>query len=341
MADFIRNIGGGTQLMIREGPLPYQFLFFVRTGAQTYNYQQPWTWGVKFSDGDVYISPQRTFRMVKGGAWQFMGWIEDFGDFGPNFEVMVRIVNTGLGFPTYDFWQPFSRTRRPDPPVGPGVTDRTPNSLRAILNWGFDGGPSLGGLPVLESEIWWSWDDRPRFLIPNTKDHVVGGLHPKTNYFFWGKLRNALGWSDMGQMTVAETHGVPDPPVPPFFHHIGQDRVTADLYIPPGWKDGGRPIDYWEFGYGQNPLGPTDLIRGPRVEIKNLDPGKQYYFWARGANAYGAGPWSVRSEALLVAGATVFLNGVPRRAVPYQKVNGVWRLVRPWVNHAGVWKESR
>lgn len=340
MADFIREIGGGTRLMIREGPLPYQFLFYVQTGPQTYNYQQPWTWGVKFSDGNVYISPQKTFRMVKGGGWQFMGWIEDFGDFGPNFEVMVRIVNTGLGFPTYDFWQAFTRTSRPAPPIGPHATDHTDNSMRVFLEWGQDGGPSLGGLPVLESEIWWSWDPVPRHFVPGPS-HIFTGLFPKTNYFFWGKLRNAKGWSDLGIRTVAETHGTPDAPIPVFFHSIQQDRVIADFYVPDGWKDGGRPIDEWQIGYGKSPDTPTHFTTGPRVEIKNLDHGRRYYFWARGRNAYGWGHWSARSEALLVAGATVNVNGTPRRAVPYQKVNGVWRLVRPWAKNAGVWRESR
>lgn len=340
MADFIREIGGNTRLMIREGPGPFQFQFFIQTGAQTYNYQQKWNFGVKYSDGDIGNTWMRTFRMEKGGKWQYMGMLEDMGDLGPYFEIRLTVIGSGLGFPTYDFWQPFTRATRPAPPAGPGVTDRTPNSLRAILDWGFDGGPSLGGLPVLESEIWWSWDTTPRFVINNTRDHVFTGLFPKTNYFFWGKLRNALGWSDFGARTAAETHGVPDAPTPVFFHQVGQDRVVADMFVSDSWKDGGRPIEEWQIGYSKTPDAPIGIATGPRVEIKNLDPGQRYYFWARGRNAYGWGPWSLRSDVLLVAGSIITLYGVAHRAVPYQKVNGVWRLVRPWAKRAGYWKES-
>lgn len=339
MADFIREIGGNTRLMIREGPGPDQFQFFVQTGPSTYNYQQPWDFGVKFSNGGIANSTRRTFRMEKGGKWQYMGMLEDMGGLGQQFEVRLTIHNTGLGFPTYHFWQPFVRNSRPDPPVPPMLTEFTPSSIRAFLDWGFDGGPSLGGLPVLESEIWWSWDTTPRFVV-NTKDHVFTGLHQKTNYFFWGKLRNDLGWSDLSGRSVAETHGVPDAPIPVFFHHIGQDRVIADLFVSERWKDGGRPIEEWQIGYGKNPNTPEFFVTGPRVEIRNLDPGMRYYFWARGRNAYGWGAWSVRSEVLLVAGARIPVDGIYRRAVPYIKVDGVWRLARPWAKNAGFWKES-
>jgi len=74
--------------------------------------------------------------------------------------------------------------------------------------------------------------------------------------------------------------------------------------------------------------------------IGALQPGTTYYFWARGRNAKGWGPWSARSTGRTIAGARVKQNGVWKDAIPYVKVNGVWKLARPYSKVNGTWKKS-
>lgn len=324
MTDYLKDIGGNTTLMIRD--LNPRVEFWVRTGSDTWNYQQDWSF-----EGPGFNSGRRQFRMEKGGAWQFMG-AHDFP--GGRINVRLTIFDEDLGFPTSDFWQTLTRVVLPGAPP-PSVWERTPNSIHVTL----DGG-SNGGAPILESEIWWSWDQTPRFRISNTRDTWVAGLNARSRYFFWGKQRNELGWSDFGPRAEGRTLGVPDPPLPVFFREVGQDRVTADFYIPDGWYDGGAPIEEWAFGYGLNPGGPSFDVPGPNKQIKDLEPGQTYYFWAAGRNAFGWSNWSQRSEVQLIAGLLITIDNQPHRAVPYEKVDGVWRIVRPWSKSAGIWKES-
>lgn len=62
--------------------------------------------------------------------------------------------------------------------------------------------------------------------------------------------------------------------------------------------DGQSPILEWQVGYGPDPNGPifTTPSNGTSV-IGNLARGTTYYFWTRGRNALGWGPWSARTSA--------------------------------------------
>jgi len=71
----------------------------------------------------------------------------------------------------------------------------------------------------------------------------------------------------------------------------GMDAVFS------GNGDGGSGIYIWQIGYGTEPDGPTAYINTFSTHISGLTPGATYYFWARGQNAQGFGPWSVRSSA--------------------------------------------
>jgi hypothetical protein len=106
--------------------------------------------------------------------------------------------------------------------------------------------------------------------------------------------------------------------------------------------DGGAPILEWQAAYGTNPGAAQKFISSTGTSVvTGLLPNTTYYFWSRGRNAVGWGPWSVRSSAQTLAGARVRIGGVWVDAVPYVKVSGVWKRAQPYVKVSGIWKPSQ
>jgi hypothetical protein len=57
----------------------------------------------------------------------------------------------------------------------------------------------------------------------------------------------------------------------------------------------------WELGYGTNPSTPVTIISSTGTSVvTGLSSGTTYYFWARGVNSVGNGPWSGRGSAMTV-----------------------------------------
>jgi len=330
VTDYVRDIGGNTTLMIRH----YQnmdFDFYVKTGVDTYNSSQDWEYA--FVGAPVN---HRVHNLVRGGGWQLLGSHRG-GDMGADFDIRLTIFDEGLGFPTYNFIQHISLIRRPDPPAAPYMIERSTSFIRVSFDWGFDGGPYLGGAPILEAEMWASYDTVPRFLHSNTNDTYFTGLSPKTRYFFWGKYRNAAGWSDLGLRSEFWTSGVPDKPLAPAVSGI--NALTArGAHRTPDPGNGGFPILEFQTGYGLDPVTPTAFISGKNINLTALNPAKKYYFWARARNIIGWGPWSNRTDVQLPAGGWAKDAGVWKRALPWINVGGVWKIASPNVPINGTWK---
>lgn len=104
---------------------------------------------------------------------------------------------------------------------------------------------------------------------------------------------------------------------------------------------GGGTILEWQIGWGLALNTPQKYTKsGGTTTFTGLDPAKTYFFWSRGRNAAGWGPWSVRSSARTNAGAFVRVGGVWKEAVPYVRVGGKWKLAEPWVRASGKWKRT-
>lgn len=205
---------------------------------------------------------------------------------------------------------------------------------------------SDGGSPILQWQLAWG-------THPNTADFVgdlnldgsgfVTGLTPGVKYYFWNRVRNAIGWSPLSVSTSVTMKNVPDAPQSPAFINKTQDSITA-IVVPN--SNGGSPITNYKLGYairaGITPPFPTTILtHGTQASfyISGLSPAQTYRFWGKTVNQYGESEWSAPIYATLLAGAWVKVGTTWKRAVPYVRVGGVWVMARPWVRSAGVWNE--
>lgn len=325
MADYTVNIGGNTTMMIRDTGGMVEF--WVKTGPQTWNNQQPWGYGANGGNsGTLY------YRMLAGGNWQKFGEVY----VGYNQTVRFTLVNSGLGFPSYDFFQAISRSTVPPAPWT--YATYPVSSTEIHVDFASQGD---GGSPIQEWQIGYgSNPNYPELYVGSGGNTTVGGFSSGQKVYFWTRGRNLIGWGPWSNRTEATTWRVPYPPSLFGFPVIAQTMVQVS-YQDRG--DGGQEILERQIGYGKNASAPTDFTNADISgfqNVSNLDPGKLYYFWVRNRNSIGWGPWSDRAQVLLIAGARIMVDGEWKRAVPYIKVDGQWKVGRPWVKNAGVWKES-
>lgn len=109
---------------------------------------------------------------------------------------------------------------------------------------------------------------------------------------------NDTGTSGFGGPTVFTVHinrqTVPPAPNPVTFSQVGSTSLTASFTSN---GDGQSQIFEWQIGYGTDPnVSQFSNSSGLTAAISGLTPGTLYYFWSRGRNALGWGPWSARSS---------------------------------------------
>lgn len=325
MVDYIRQISGSTQLMIRDTGGNVEF--WIKTGSQSWNNNQPWSY---FANGGE--SGTRQFRLVAGGNWQMMGAVY----VGYNQTVRFSVTGTGIGFPSYDFYQDIGRSTVPRDPF---IWDTHAISSSDIRVQFYSNGD--GGSPILEYLIGFGTNpNAPEYGWPaDSFSEDVGPFGSGVRIYFWARARNSVGWGPWGNRTEARTWSVPDAPGGVTFDDVDQTSVVAhfnDAY------DGGTDITARQLGYSLTSSSPTTTVSatsGPN-SIGSLSPGKIYYFWARSQNSIGWGAWSPVAQVQLIAGARIYTGGQWKRAVPYVKVAGTWKVVRPWIRTAGEWKET-
>lgn len=320
MADFHKEVGNGT-MMIRDTGGWVEYWFRAHSTATWHN-DQMWGFGANGAYREVKVPIDR------GANWKMMG-----SDFVSSSQpVLFRIFGAGLGWATTDFVVDISRGRVPDPPHAPYFGNVTDSTIHVAFDYAYD-----GGLPILEAQVGIAgpgvsgWHDG--------RDRVFSGLYSGSEYLFFGRVRNALGWSLAGGQSKATTKRVPNAPQPPEAYGLTQTSAYAKVREPLPW-DGGAPILEFQVGYGLDPGYPQAYV-GASAEIKNLQRAARYYFWARARNVYGWGPWSGRTDVLLNAGAYVNVAGVWKRAIPWVKTGGVWKIAQPNIPVNGAWRVPR
>lgn len=133
-------------------------------------------------------------------------------------------------------------------------------------------------------------------------------------------------------------------PTAPSLSAIGQTSFKASTYSN---GDGGSPITAYEIGYGTDPDYPEEMVMGSSdlhdeqhavLTLTGLISGQRYYVWGRCWNMYGFSVWSARSSVTTLPGAWVDVDGVKKRAVPYVRDGGVWKVAESWTKIEGLWK---
>lgn len=132
---------------------------------------------------------------------------------------------------------------------------------------------------------------------------------------------------------------VPAAPTPLGLDQIGHNSMR---YRFSGNSNGGSPILQWQIGYGTSPSSVqyTLTSNGTSV-VTGLSLAGTWYFWSRGRNAVGWGPWSARSSARTLSSGRVKVAGTWREMVLYIKVAGVWRQAIIYEKNEGVWKPTK
>lgn len=117
----------------------------------------------------------------------------------------------------------------------------------------------------------------------------------------WGFGGGGDLWASVGRATI------PAAPTP-----VGLDQITATSmrYRFSGNSNGGSGILEWQVHYGTNPSSGEHSIGSSGTSVvTGLKPGTDYYFWSRGRNAVGWGPWSARTSARTLSAAYVGKGG--------------------------------
>jgi hypothetical protein len=155
------------------------------------------------------------------------------------------------------------------------------------------------------------------------------------NLILLGSASASTGWRSLPKFQMATVPPAPKP--------IGLDLIDMDSmrYKFSGNGDGGSAILEWQIGWSTTPSSTQNYLKSTGTSTFNgLKPYTNYYFWSRGRNAIGWGPWSARSTARTLSGARVRQNGVWKNAIPYVKVNGAWKLAQPYSKINGIWRKS-
>lgn len=324
-----------------------------------------YTFGIHF--GDSYFNS--TNRHVQWGAgpgtgfaaWDsapslpFPGGMGTFRDFA-YYSSWVRIYHDGNGDATASTYATINPSaaggggsrsvfgsfalphilRLNSAPSTPVISNITSTSVLVSFQDG------SGGAPVDARYIGWSTSLEAGAVNQTSSGNsaTISGLIPGTRYYFWAITHNSAGYSGWSPPATAITLRVPDAPNSVELWDITQVTLNANFGTN---GDGGSGVLEWQLGYGTDPTTPQTFRGnwdGAFPLVTGLSPGLKYYFWARGRNAIGWGPWSVVSSTTMIAGARVLVGAVWKTAVPYVKVGGVWKLARPWTRILGVWKET-
>lgn len=151
----------------------------------------------------------------------------------------------------------------------------------------------------------------------------------------WG-----LGSASASTGTISLPSLIKPPPAPTSLG-LSSITMTSMIYKFQSNGTGGGAIIEWQIGWGTSASQVQKYLKsGGTSTIAGLSPATTYYFWSRGRNAAGWGPWSVRSSARTNAGAFVRSGGVWKEAIPYVRSGGKWKLAEPWVRASGKWKRT-
>lgn len=326
MTDYTLEISPSSTMMIRDTGGWVEFWF--RTGSQTWNNNQWWSWSANGTGS------RQSFRLLRGGNWQLFGYV--FVTYDQT--IRFTIEDAGLGWATTDFYQHIERSTVPSPPTMISATPISTTEIHAVFVGNYDGGSSILGYEIGYGQS----SNGPVYTIPSDGSTDILGFTTGAHWYFWARAQNALGWSDWSNRVEASTWMAPRVPGAPVV--LNKTQTAFDVIYVFAVTSNDPPILERQVGYGLDPDDPTD-IRSDIVEgsdynnLTDLNPGGTYYVWGRSRNSAGWSAWSARTRVDLIAGARVLVGAEWKRAVPYVREDGEWKLAEPWVKYAGAWRK--
>jgi hypothetical protein len=342
VVDYKKATGSSGQMMIRDTGTIVEF-WITSGNSTTFAYQMPYGWTVNGVTDNA-----NTFRYEAGMGWRkIQAWTVNTAQ-----TVTFRLFDTGtngLGGPT-TLSAAISRGSAPPKPPPWVIESVTATSVIGDVDGYGSGGLTIDDIQVRYDES--STAASPLYAMepdnPPNGYFGITGLVKGTTYYFWVRTHNAKGWSPWSDRTSATTDKEPNAPTALYLEST--TLSSASLRVVWGLSNGDNIVET-QLGYGTSSAAPQIFQSFPTnsklITVPGLSPGVRYYFWARTRNGVGWSSWSARidNSGSQLQGGWYFLddgngNMIPRRAIAYVKVGGVWKPALPMIKIAGMWKPA-
>jgi len=246
------------------------------------------------------------------------------------------------GLPTssvsFDYPLPARIPVPPDPPATSLFSATSSSAQIALAPPGNNGGAGIDDYMayILVTNQWPFYGTGGNVKAEGHGGVTASGLTRHTHYYYTARAHNSAGWSGYTAMKEFWTLAtVPDAPRAVTLSAVTQSTVYTELF---GNSDGGSAITRWELGYGTDPTGPSNIVTSPiTLTVSGLTPDTDYYFWSRGVNAIGTGPWSARSTARTLPGVHLRVSGAWVTVRPHSRVSGAWVSSKTHGRVSGAW----
>jgi hypothetical protein len=340
VVDYKKATGSSGQMMIRDTGSLVEF-WITSGNSTTYNHDLPWRYGRSIGGTSAWFS----YDYPAGAGWRKVGWITVSVDESVTFYI-GDTGTSGFGGPTF---LTVAINRAGPPPQPPPWY---PQNVLATSVQGDTNGYGNGGLALDQIQVGYGTSSgATQFYMseyPGDGNMTITGLAKGTTYYFWVRTHNAKGWSPWSVRTQATTDKEPNAPSALYLEST--TMTSANLRVVWGLSNGDNIVET-QLGYGTSSGAPQLFQSFPTgsklITVPGLSPGVRYYFWARTRNAVGWSPWSLRidNSGTQLQGGWYFLddgngNMIPRRAIAYVNVGGVWKPALPMIKIAGMWKPA-
>lgn len=226
--------------------------------------------------------------------------------------------------------------RAPSATTKPKVDQIKSTSVR----YSFSEPEDLGNAPILDREVGYGLSSgSPDTVVVSNSPIVISGLTPSKRYYFWSRARNKNGKGPWSARVDVNTISTPPKTTPLSLTKEGPLQVK---YRFQGNGNGGAPLLEWQVGYGTNPDTPSTFLTSTGTSIvDNITNGMTWYFWSRGRNSEGWGPWSAKLSIKTPTGVRIKIDDDKYvEAIAFVKHDGIYKESLPYVKYTGVYKET-
>lgn len=326
MTDYTKATGTGDMMIRDSGSTVY---FYIRAGGSS-----TWVGSATYS-WTMNGSGSGTWSYNDGGDYKLIRSATVSTDQTVTFAIGAT-GTSGLGGPT-SFSVFINRSSTPNAPTIPVITSLTSTGWIAAFTDGANNGAAIDSRQLGYSSSPGT-ASYPAVIIASDGSTQFSGFQAGSTYYVWARTHNSQGYSPWSGRRTVVTHRIPDAPDPVLLSLITQSTMRTAFN---GNGNGGTAVTQWQLGYGTSSTAPQISVTSTgTLDISGLLPATTYYFWARGLNSVGWGPYSARTSARTVGGARVLVGGVWKEAIPYVRVGGIWKVAQPWGKIAGVWKKT-